>query len=652
MADQHGIRPDAALASSTASQRDTFETLCKPLHKKPSNSNNNRNEVIRNIDFISQMRIYMSTNPALYDMFIAEWPKVLAWMEFLFNKPEALHANERQSMIDAFSKAFIVLGDRMQLAEQSLSASVRRRNSVLCVKLWLHEDMSNSARIHCLPTSALQICFVLGGLKETINELLIAGNNNAARVVGLALKLLRNSLSVEVVDHAHIDSYLFFTLKLCLSRECKPFLLPFNQQKGIASVTSAAAILSRSLSRDESTVPFTGRSGGPLAIDRYLACIRNALTCFNGVVWLAQAMRNGLLEIVANCCPFFHLLSSDAMLGVGFIIRTHIPQYLVNGYIVKEVISAMGRLEAENHYREVYASSISDDWRSIESLAVERLVYVRTHDRAMKEEGKMNACSNCNKIDHREKLLRCAKCKNARYCSKECQKIAWKTKDHKLECDMMAEDHDKGLHSSDVQLIDIVGAFDVRRHSKTLRETATRKYPSLGPRNFAYSVDYSFIPPLLEVFSVEDILALSDLADHQNSVSAALTAKQIKLHLRSSGGKMTLLKTISVDGDKALTKYSFIMADTSDGILRQTDSVLPVSPCRSVFRDAEGNTLKANQDTFDPIFNALFEFGPMPPNWFASISKNGNETKAVYKLVDKVAECMISVMKGMTESYL
>jgi len=48
-------------------------------------------------------------------------------------------------------------------------------------------------------------------------------------------------------------------------------------------------------------------------------------------------------------------------------------------------------------------------------------------------------CHHCNSLaDHNAKLLQCAGCNIARYCSRECQKAAWKS-GHKMSCREMRD---------------------------------------------------------------------------------------------------------------------------------------------------------------------------------------------------------------------
>ena len=56
----------------------------------------------------------------------------------------------------------------------------------------------------------------------------------------------------------------------------------------------------------------------------------------------------------------------------------------------------------------------------------------------VKPENMEHACSRCHKGG--EKLMLCAKCKNARYCDRECQRIDWEN--HKSECIMCGVSRD------------------------------------------------------------------------------------------------------------------------------------------------------------------------------------------------------------------
>ncbi|CAB9501496.1 expressed unknown protein [Seminavis robusta] len=57
----------------------------------------------------------------------------------------------------------------------------------------------------------------------------------------------------------------------------------------------------------------------------------------------------------------------------------------------------------------------------------------------------MEHCNNCGKLkDEVERLQKCANCKSARYCSKECQKTDWKR--HKKRCTFTKSLRKDGQH--------------------------------------------------------------------------------------------------------------------------------------------------------------------------------------------------------------
>jgi hypothetical protein len=64
--------------------------------------------------------------------------------------------------------------------------------------------------------------------------------------------------------------------------------------------------------------------------------------------------------------------------------------------------------------------------KKLHSIAVE---YMRVNARL---EAFKRVCSACGRFIDAKLLSRCARCKKARYCSKECQKDAWS--DHKADC--------------------------------------------------------------------------------------------------------------------------------------------------------------------------------------------------------------------------
>ena len=59
------------------------------------------------------------------------------------------------------------------------------------------------------------------------------------------------------------------------------------------------------------------------------------------------------------------------------------------------------------------------------------------NDSYLTQTSSIHKCWNpdCNEMNH--KMKKCQKCKQARYCSRECQKINWST--HRINCNTICD---------------------------------------------------------------------------------------------------------------------------------------------------------------------------------------------------------------------
>ena len=113
----------------------------------------------------------------------------------------------------------------------------------------------------------------------------------------------------------------------------------------------------------------------------------------------------------------------------SFITRKEGLKLITSGFIIYQVIEF--NVENSGLWRMVIF--INDNHptfivyeKKLHSIAVE---YMRVNARL---EAFKRVCSACGRFIDAKLLSRCARCKKARYCSKECQKDAWS--DHKADC--------------------------------------------------------------------------------------------------------------------------------------------------------------------------------------------------------------------------
>ena len=104
----------------------------------------------------------------------------------------------------------------------------------------------------------------------------------------------------------------------------------------------------------------------------------------------------------------------------------------------------------------------------------------------VKPENMEHACQRCHKSG--EKLMFCGKCKNARYCDRECQRIDWKS--HKENCELCGLSRDTtknplylAISEGDLRLVRKLveeDRIDVNMTSDTTNTTALQAAASFG----------------------------------------------------------------------------------------------------------------------------------------------------------------------------
>ncbi|KAJ7660123.1 hypothetical protein DFH06DRAFT_1193819 [Mycena polygramma] len=155
------------------------------------------------------------------------------------------------------------------------------------------------------------------------------------------------------------------------------------------------------------------------------------ITASPGFPWVKEAFDAGFLRAIVLCAsrPMFALITIP--LGVFF------RQLLVDSLVYHSVLStlraalddAREAAESPGFRRSSYAGA----WDEFVALATERLAIMDQYDSG--EFGAQRACDNidCGAIRKDDALLRCTACRNAFYCSKECQAADW-TDGHRKLC--------------------------------------------------------------------------------------------------------------------------------------------------------------------------------------------------------------------------
>ncbi|KAK7058207.1 hypothetical protein R3P38DRAFT_2599849 [Favolaschia claudopus] len=156
-----------------------------------------------------------------------------------------------------------------------------------------------------------------------------------------------------------------------------------------------------------------------------------------GSEWVAKALQAGLLTAL-NLCIRLDMKEELLLAAVTLIFGT-VARATLHYSSLRALGSTYPKFFAlETEHSAVFMKlpdSFQADWRRFVEIVQERIL-ILSRFRAT-EVSSIRSCSNteCDVLRiQRRKLRRCGACKLAYYCSSECQKLSWKSYNHRAVC--------------------------------------------------------------------------------------------------------------------------------------------------------------------------------------------------------------------------
>ncbi|KAJ7883075.1 hypothetical protein B0H13DRAFT_2344347 [Mycena leptocephala] len=149
-----------------------------------------------------------------------------------------------------------------------------------------------------------------------------------------------------------------------------------------------------------------------------------------GYVWIAEALKSGLLRAMVKC---ENQGPSSAVHGhLKLLLQAVLPPALVHYSVVRPMQGALSDIQDI-----VPGSSLprTEMWQQFVGLARERMTILTAVDLPAVWQA---ACDNieCGVISSKPSFKRCSGCKNAYYCSRECQISDWRHGGHRTICSL------------------------------------------------------------------------------------------------------------------------------------------------------------------------------------------------------------------------
>ncbi|KAF8143692.1 hypothetical protein K438DRAFT_1875536 [Mycena galopus ATCC 62051] len=155
-----------------------------------------------------------------------------------------------------------------------------------------------------------------------------------------------------------------------------------------------------------------------------------SLSTFPGFPWLKQALDNGLLRALVLCAGRRERILQTPL---HWFLREPLLEMLVYHSVLSSLRPVFDEAKSLANSPGFRSSEYAREWDKFVTLATERLAVMERYDSG--ELGALRACDNvdCSAMKKDDALLRCTACRNAFYCSKECQAVDW-TSGHRKLC--------------------------------------------------------------------------------------------------------------------------------------------------------------------------------------------------------------------------
>lgn len=182
--------------------------------------------------------------------------------------------------------------------------------------------------------------------------------------------------------------------------------------------------------------------------------LRNCEQSINGMHWAMVMLKLGFVHTITGLVMFPQYLGINCVTALTEILGRDLPRYFCHRFVVVAAINAIKEITIDGLSENLHSSPLKEAWEMFETVLMDRTVFNAVYERDFAEKDvalcfnvSPFACSfvirvfaehgnisQCKKSKRQYTLFKCASCKTAVYCSKDCQTIAWKKGGHRKLC--------------------------------------------------------------------------------------------------------------------------------------------------------------------------------------------------------------------------
>ncbi|KAL0573705.1 hypothetical protein V5O48_008248 [Marasmius crinis-equi] len=294
--------------------------------------------------------------------------------------------------------------------------------------------------------------------------------------------------------------------------DSQPHARDFTSQGGVRWTTAILARLSSPSWSDPQDPNFV------FAAD----CVRKSLVfifwaSYHDTYAMVSALEQGLLVYIFK---LREIMLNDTILDLISLHLLHRPVWI-------RVVKSIRKIQKLGLQTEVDAPQLyNDKWNLLKSEAMRRYALVKNLDRPRRLCGNPDCPRGLVQLDtdHYSSYFRCSGCKIETYCSRECQKSAWRAH-HRYECEKARERMKSGdgwsIPTLEHRFVEHHIANDIKEHRDQILELY-QEYLTAHPEDTAAPVivlNYSKVPVKTTAISLPEARhLLSDLDSQPKSL--------------------------------------------------------------------------------------------------------------------------------------
>ncbi|KLO20610.1 hypothetical protein SCHPADRAFT_897875 [Schizopora paradoxa] len=345
---------------------------------------------------------------------------------------------------------------------------------------------------------------------------------------------------------------------------------------------------------------------------------------------ISDAIDAGMLRIVAHACDTLDLLNKNTTFFITGILFRFIRLLLVHSSIMLATAREIKRLRTMPCAKKLTSGVFRDEWCSFQDAVLVHYTMLRYREIVLSETQKRRQCDGCQKMDFKDSFQCCGKCKNAFYCSKECQLKSWKG-GHKEQCNDLVGSRGKDVVGT--KNISYLLALELKRHWPSIQRNPTVERAPFSQLVFDLNWTSMSVPPMkFKVYTIDQLM--KKLVSERDFTEISML-KEMQTLTEGSMNALAVTRISVITGYSTRTSYSTIGKTEllSSKLERPADAEVRFT--RPVALDADDSDKELTDCIWDEVDEAIHRLG-LPKDGSLLVEDAQGKQVHAFTMIDRV----------------